>query len=98
MTEQDFLAIGDAIQAAFDEVVDKGSDDELFYAGYLNGHFSLALSQCLLQQDHTLAALDQAMRQGLADAFAQGELEPAEQVATEAFWQTLFADFMAANA
>ena len=86
-SEAAFLALTDGIQQIFDAVIDSGSEQQLFVSGYLNGHFSLVVSQCLQAAQFTAQDLDHAMQLSLATAFAQGELEPADQQQVRRFWQ-----------
>jgi len=50
-------AIAD-IEASLDDVVNHGSDDELFIASYLQGHFAVEARQLEMQEDATIAMLD----------------------------------------
>ncbi|MDN4502632.1 YfcL family protein [Alteromonadaceae bacterium BrNp21-10] len=88
-TEFDELA--DRIQQQFDDAVVSGTDQELFYAGYLNGHFSLVFSVALKEGNLTLDALDKGMLLGLQQAFANNELEEADQQGVVAYWQQVVA-------
>lgn len=85
-SHQAFEAMVDSIQSKFDGVVEQGTDQELFIAGYLSGHFSLVVSQCQLQSEETAAALNAQMLASLDKAFADGELEEADQQQVKAFW------------
>lgn len=76
---------------AFEEVVNSGTDQELFIASYLQGHFDLVVSQALQQQQANLSALDELMQQSLSQAFANKELEQNDQQQVLAFWQQLLA-------
>lgn len=87
LTEAQFTQYLDKVQAHFDDVVNKGDDQELFISSYLNGHFSLAGSQCLNEQQLSLESLDSKMQASLADAFANGELEEQDQQQVYALWQ-----------
>ena len=77
--------------AAFEQVVNSGTDQELFIASYLQGHFDLVVSQALQQQQANLSALDELMQQSLSQAFANKELEQNDQQQVLAFWQQLLA-------
>ncbi|MCC2605904.1 YfcL family protein [Planctobacterium marinum] len=81
-----FEALVDNIQLKFDQVVEQGSDQDLFVAGYLSGHFSLVVSQCQLQGQESIEALNQGMLASLDKAFADGELEETDQSDVKAFW------------
>lgn len=86
VTHRAFEALVDTIQDKFDGVVEHGTDQELFIAGYLSGHFSLVVSQCQLQGEETAAALNIQMLASLDKAFADGELEETDQQQVKAFW------------
>jgi len=74
-------------ESAFAQVVDQGSDQELFIASYLQGHFDLVLSQAEQQQQINLLGLDKLMQQSLSQAFANKELEADDQQRVLSFWQ-----------
>lgn len=74
------------IQAYMDSMVDEGSDQELFIAGYLSGHFSLVVSQCQLNEQENLETLNTTMRSSLENAFADNELELDDQKDALDFW------------
>lgn len=75
-----------AIEAAFDATVEQGSDDELFMAGYLHGHFSLVVARCELDASVTITALQSAMQESLQQAFEKGELDGDDQQQVQRFW------------
>ena len=75
------------IQAFMDSMVDDGSDQELFVAGYLSGHFSLAVSHCELTDARTITELDNSMRNSLQNAFDNDELQANDQQDAWQFWQ-----------
>lgn len=81
-----FETLVDNIQLKFDQVVEQGSDQDLFVAGYLSGHFSLVVSQCQLQGQETVEALNLGMLASLDKAFADGELEETDQQDVKTFW------------
>lgn len=85
-THDAFEQLVDTIQNKFDQVVEHGSDQELFVAGYLSGHFSLVVSQCQLQGEEHIDALNKGMLESLDKAFANGELEEPDQQDVKAFW------------
>lgn len=76
-------------EQALDAVVDTGTDQQLFIASYLHGHFSLLVAQLLQQQGYTIDRLDALVQQSLASAFAAQELEPADQQQVLALWSSL---------
>ncbi|GGO73633.1 YfcL family protein [Bowmanella pacifica] len=89
MSEQAFNQFVDTTENAFDQAVVQGSDHELFISSYLSGHFSLVVAKALTQANYCLANLDRAMQQSLSDAFANNELDPADQQQVLALWQQL---------
>lgn len=86
-TNPSFETIVDKIQNYMDSMVDEGSDQELFIAGYLSGHFSLVVSQCQINGNETSEALNKVMGESLQTAFDNGELEEADQNGARSFWQ-----------
>jgi hypothetical protein len=80
------------MEQKLDKVVDTGTDEELFIASYLHGHFSLAISQALLAKQSRLQDLDVAMQESLAVAFSNQELELKDQHKVSALWQQLLHD------
>ncbi|WP_127957855.1 YfcL family protein [Serratia microhaemolytica] len=73
-----------------DEMVEHGSDDELFAGGYLRGHLTLAVAQAQEKGDTTLTQLDMRVRHSLVKAIKAGELAPADQVLVLGLWQRLY--------
>ena len=78
------------IESALDDVVNHGSDDELFIASYLQGHFEVESRQLEMQQDATLALLNTKMCNSLESAFANNELEAEDAKQVSALWERLF--------
>lgn len=76
--------------AYFDQVVEDGTDQELFVASYLNGHFSLAVSQAIKMAAPDLVVLDQIMQESLKNAFDNQELSEQDQLQTLALWRQLY--------
>lgn len=79
------------IEAALDDVVNYGSDDELFFASYLQGHFAVEAKQLELNAAASLELLDSNMKKSLDDAFANNELEPSDAEQVCALWRRLLA-------
>ena len=79
----------DQCESALNNIVETGNDHALFVSGYLHGHFSLVISQAEQVQEYCLNKLDERMRTSLQQAFAQGELEPADQEDVLAMWAEL---------
>ncbi len=90
MTQSGFEQKVNVIEQKLDGVVDSGSDDDLFYASYLQGHFSVVASQLLPTRDPALSDLHVQMQTSLDKAFANNELEENDQEQVNALWQRLF--------
>ncbi len=84
-----FLNTINQIEDALDNVVDHGSDDELFTASYLQGHFAVIARQLEMEADATVERLDEEMHTSLGQAFANKELEGDDQDAVAALWARL---------
>ncbi|MEW9799103.1 YfcL family protein [Alteromonas sp. CYL-A6] len=80
------------IEHALDDVVNTGSDDELFVASYLQGHFAVIARALEMDEHATLDALDDQMRKSLVTAFRNKELEEADQEQVLLLWQRLRSD------
>ncbi len=65
------------LELVFDQVVETGTDDELFASGYLRGHFDLVVAQLELQEQAEIAAVLPAVYASLEQA--KNELAPADQ-------------------
>ncbi|GAB2686267.1 YfcL family protein [Aliiglaciecola aliphaticivorans] len=76
-------------ESQLDAVVETGTDDELFIAGYLHGHFSLVVSQALSSEQANIKTLNKLLTENLDSAFAQKELEPEDQQKVILLWQSL---------
>ena len=74
----------------FTEVVEKGSDQQLFIAGYLHGHFSLVLATVDQQNIESTEQFKAILLESLESAFAKKELEPQDQIETTLLVQQLF--------
>lgn len=79
------------IEAALDDVVNHGSDDELFIASYLQGHFAVESRQVEMQDDASMTMLEERMAASLERAFANNELEESDAKLVQALWQRLLA-------
>ena len=90
MTQSGFEQKVNVIEQNLDGVVDSGSDDDLFYASYLQGHFSVVASQLLQNNEPALNDLHAQMQTSLDKAFANNELEEHDQEQVIALWQRLF--------
>lgn len=78
-----------AIEAALDDVVNHGSDDELFTASYLQGHFAVVARQLEMETSATIASLNQNMQISLEAAFDNNELEKEDADLVSALWARL---------
>jgi hypothetical protein len=74
----------------FFDVVEKGSDQELFIAGYVQGHFSLALAQLQAHENRTVEQFKNIISVNLDQAFAAQELELKDQLQARALVEQLF--------
>ncbi|MDP5130681.1 MAG: YfcL family protein [Paraglaciecola sp.] len=63
----------------FVDVVDSGSDQDLFIAGYVQGHFSLALAKLQSCDDKSAEQLTIILDNSLTQAFADNELDLDDQ-------------------
>ncbi len=81
-------AIAD-IDASLDDVVNHGSDDELFIASYLQGHFAVIARQQEMESGATLTTLNDAILGSLNAAFENKELDDGDQQKVLSLWQRL---------
>ena len=79
------------IEAALDDVVNHGSDDELFIASYLQGHFAVEARQVEMQHDATLTTLNEKMNDSLCRAFENKELDNDDAARVTQLWDRLLA-------
>ena len=79
------------IEASLDDVVNHGSDDELFIASYLQGHFAVESRQLEMREDASIAMLNDKMVESLNEAFANNELESEDAKQVKALWDRLVA-------
>ncbi|GGW95071.1 YfcL family protein [Alteromonas halophila] len=77
------------IEAQLDDVVNHGSDDDLFIASYLQGHFMVVARPLEVETDASVEDLDEGMRKSFTTAFRNRELEEADQDKVLALWQRL---------
>ncbi|WP_420933242.1 YfcL family protein [Alteromonas sp. A081] len=77
------------IEAALDDVVNHGDDDELFIASYLQGHFAVESRQLEMKENASIAQLDENMMLSLERAFANNELEKGDATLVKALWNRL---------
>ncbi|MDC8830631.1 YfcL family protein [Alteromonas gilva] len=86
-----FVTLVEKIDQSLDAVVDHGSDDELFIASYLQGHFAVEARKLELDSTANLTQLASNMQHSLDQAFSNNELEKADQQAVFTLWQKLLA-------
>ncbi|MBU3004036.1 YfcL family protein [Paraglaciecola arctica] len=75
-----------------DQVVENGSDQELFIASYLQGHFAVAAGQSQVRKMTQVTQLNDLMETSLDAAFDNNELDKNDQHQVLKLWQTLLAD------
>lgn len=78
------------VLALIDEMVEHGTDDELFAGGYLRGHLTLAVADAEADGVSSLSELAQRVNASLDTAIAKGELSPPDQVLVRNLWQQLY--------
>jgi hypothetical protein len=72
----------------FDQLVPVATDDQLFAAGYLRGHFDLAVGTLeVAEADFSATDLISQVEQSLQQAVTQGELAPADEQLVRGIWQ-----------
>lgn len=80
----------DEVSGYLDQMIPTATDDELFAAGYLRGHFDLAVGTLQVAADpftkpEVLAQVNNSLNQ----AIAQGELSESDQQLVRQLWQQL---------
>lgn len=75
-----------------DKVVEHGTDQELFIASYLQGHFAVAAGQSQVKQMTQIQQLNELMNTSLAAAFDNNELATEDQKQVQSLWQLLVAN------
>ena len=86
---EDIQRFVERVESTLNEVVETGSDDDLFVAGYFHGHFSLAVSQINPAHPEPIAALDAIVKNNLEQAVANAELAPEDPAKVWQLWATL---------
>ncbi|MBY5947396.1 YfcL family protein [Photobacterium rosenbergii] len=77
----------EALLTLIDDTVASASDDELFAGGYLRGHISLSAAKCESMPEGSIAQMDEAIENSLAEA--RSELSPADQQLVAELWAML---------
>ncbi len=83
------LAFLQRIEQHIEQILEKGSDDDLFASSYLEGHLSLAVARCELEGKVYRQDLLAFMTQSLEQAFVDGELSEPDQSLVLKMWNTL---------
>lgn len=78
-----------AIDAALDDVVNHGSDDDLFIASYLQGHYAVIARKLEMSADACLDLLDHDMTMSLQDAFDNKEVDETDADKIQLLWARL---------
>ncbi|MDU0355879.1 YfcL family protein [Paraglaciecola aquimarina] len=78
----------DKVEKHLDSVVEHGSDQELFIASYLQGHFAVMAGQSQVQHMTKVSQLDQLMHTSLSQAFANDELVSDDQTQVWNLWHS----------
>ncbi|MEE2000480.1 YfcL family protein [Alkalimonas sp. MEB108] len=77
-----------AVADYFDQMIPLASDDELFAAGYLRGHFDLAVGTLeVAGAPFNQQELQAQVEQSLAQAIANGELNSDDQQLVTGLWR-----------
>lgn len=79
-----------AVADYLDAMIPTASDDELFAAGYLRGHFDLAVGKLeVAAEPFAPQDIQAGVEQSLTEAIAQGELNDSDQQLVQQLWQHL---------
>ncbi|MEO9944700.1 YfcL family protein [Paraglaciecola sp.] len=76
------------VEHYLDNVVQHGTDEQLFTASYLQGHFAVVAGQSSLEEFETITQFKELMEQSLNKAFAANELEADDQKQVWSLWNT----------
>ncbi|MDX1678459.1 YfcL family protein [Arsukibacterium sp.] len=80
----------DTVADYFDGLTPQATDDQLFAAGYLRGHFDLAVGSLeVAAESFDKPRLCSWVEQSLAKAIAGGELTAADQQHVQQLWQQI---------
>ncbi|WP_018982108.1 YfcL family protein [Salinimonas chungwhensis] len=89
LADKTFIASIEQIEGQLDNVVNHGSDDELFIASYLQGHFAVIARPLEMNEEASLSLLDKTVTESLEQAFVNKELTPDDQAKVTALWRRL---------
>lgn len=78
------------ILAMIDDMVDEGSDDQLFAGGYLRGHLTQSVAELESEGLNDTESLRLRVEESLNQAIRQQELSPPDQILVLELWQELF--------
>ncbi len=78
------------VLALIDDMVEHGSDDELFAGGYLRGHLTISVASLEAGDDHSPEAVYQQVSESLEKAISAGELNPRDQALVLDMWDKLY--------
>lgn len=76
------------VENYLDNVVQHGTDQQLFIASYLQGHFAVVAGQSDLKGFQTISQFNELMEQSLNNAFTNNELEADDQKQVWSLWNT----------
>jgi len=80
----------DTVADYFDNLIPQATDDQLFAAGYLRGHFDLAVGSLEVEAaPFNKLQLCNWVEQSLAKAIAGGELTSEDQLHVQQLWHQL---------
>lgn len=77
------------LESKLDDVVNHGSDEQLFIASYLQGHVAVVAKPMEIEATADLQQLDSALMTSLNQAFENKELEPEDQAKVLSLWREL---------
>ncbi|MCF2948574.1 YfcL family protein [Paraglaciecola aquimarina] len=89
--QSELIAFIDSVEQYLDKVVENGSDQQLFIASYLQGHFAVMAGQSQVQNMTKINQLDELMTNSLKQAFSNSELESEDQKQVWDLWQGFLA-------
>ncbi|MFT2092429.1 YfcL family protein [Paraglaciecola sp. 2405UD69-4] len=85
---KDLSEFTDQVEQYLDNVVQHGTDEQLFIASYLQGHFAVVAGQSSLEQFTEISQFNELMEQSLHKAFTAKELEEDDQKQVWDLWQS----------
>jgi hypothetical protein len=89
-----FVDIVNQLEQSLDNVVNVGSDDDLFIASYLQGHVSVVAKPMEIQANANVSLLDEKVKENLSEAFENKELEPEDQAKVIQMWNELVGSYL----